>query len=65
MASKCNNCGNTENYNFALNIKLCNPCIGERITELEAALRKYGEHEPCCIKGDACTCGFEQALKGK
>ena len=31
---------------------------------LREALEKYGDHEPCCMKGDACNCGFEQALKG-
>lgn len=36
MASKCTKCGDTEYYNFALNIGLCDPCIGERIEELEA-----------------------------
>lgn len=39
MASKCKKCGTTENYNFELNIGLCNPCIAkelERIKELEA-----------------------------
>ncbi len=36
MASKCTKCGDTENYNFILNIGLCDPCIGERIEELEA-----------------------------
>lgn len=43
MASKCTKCGNTDNYNFALNIGLCDICIGEkleqqsgRIKELEA-----------------------------
>lgn len=36
MGSKCTKCGDTEHYNFALNIGLCDPCIGERIEELEA-----------------------------
>jgi len=35
MASKCKKCGNTDNYNFALNIGLCDICIGEQIEELE------------------------------
>ena len=35
MASKCTKCGSTENYNFVLNIGLCDPCIGGRIEELE------------------------------
>ena len=30
--------------------------------KLARALRRYGDHEPCCIKGDACNCGLEQAL---
>ena len=33
--------------------------------KLVEALKKYGEHEPGCIKGDACNCGFEQALEGE
>lgn len=31
--------------------------------KLVKALKRYGDHEPCCVKGDACTCGFEQAIK--
>ena len=31
--------------------------------KLLKALKKYGDHEPCCVKGDGCNCGFEQALK--
>jgi hypothetical protein len=31
--------------------------------KLLAALKRYGDHEPGCVKGDACNCGFEQALK--
>ena len=33
--------------------------------KLVEALEKYGDHEPGCIKGDACNCGFEQALEGE
>ena len=36
MASKCKKCGSKDNYNFALNIELCNPCIGEELESLEA-----------------------------
>ena len=31
--------------------------------ELLAALKKYGDHEAGCIKGDACTCGLKAAIK--
>ena len=33
--------------------------------KLVEALKKYGDHKPGCIKGSACNCGFEQALKGE
>ena len=29
------------------------------------ALKKFGDHEPGCVKGDACNCGFEQALEAE
>ncbi len=32
---KCTNCGN-EDVNFAINIGLCDPCIGEKLERLEA-----------------------------
>ncbi len=38
----------------------------ERIKELEAALRKYGDHLGACywnLRMGHCNCGFEQALK--
>lgn len=31
----CTKCGNTDNYNFALNIGLCDICIGEELDEVE------------------------------
>ncbi len=31
--------------------------------DLLAALNKYGDHEPCCMLGDACNCGFEAAIE--
>lgn len=41
-----------------------------RITELENALREYGDHRPLCdavgpegSTGDPCTCGWEAARK--
>jgi len=43
MASECRKCGSKDNYNFALNIGLCNTCISnelERITKLEEAIEK-------------------------
>ena len=33
--------------------------------KLVEALKKYGDHEPGCVKGDACNCGFEQVLEGE
>ena len=33
--------------------------------KLVKALIKFGDHEPGCVKGDACNCGFEQALEGE
>ena len=33
--------------------------------KLVEALKKYGDHEPGCVKGDACNCGFEQALEAE
>ena len=33
-----------------------------KLKDLQEALRKYGDHEPCCVKGDACTCGYEAAI---
>ena len=33
--------------------------------KLVEAFKKYGDHEPGCIKGDACNCGFEQALEAE
>lgn len=43
MASKCTKCGDTDNYNFALNIGLCNMCIGEKLEELEAENKELQE----------------------
>lgn len=40
MASECKKCGSKENYNFALNIGLCNPCIGKRIKKLEDEIQE-------------------------
>lgn len=31
--------------------------------KLVKALKKYGDHEPCCVKGEGCNCGFKQVLK--
>lgn len=36
MASVCKNCGDINNYNFALNIGLCDPCIGAKLDKLES-----------------------------
>lgn len=32
----------------------------EKIERLKKALKRYGEHESGCMKGDACNCGLEQ-----
>ena len=37
----------------------------EEYEKLVEALKKYGDHETGCVKGDACNCGFEQALEGE
>jgi len=37
--------------------------LDKRHEKLVEALKKYGDHEPCCVKGNGCNCGFEQALK--
>ena len=36
--SICETCGNEKDYNFALNIGLCNGCIGEKLEQLEVDL---------------------------
>lgn len=36
MASQCKKCGNKDKYNFALNIGLCNSCIGSELGQLQA-----------------------------
>ena len=36
----CEKCGNKNNYNFALNIGLCEPCIGEQLERHETALER-------------------------
>jgi hypothetical protein len=38
--------------------------LQENLKTKSEALKRYGEHETGCMKGDACNCGFEQALKG-
>ncbi len=81
MASKCQKCGNTENYNFALNVGLCDICIGKelkRIEELEdviqAVLRISDlwtlKEVETMLEDEAKSLelmkqGFEKALKGK
>ena len=30
--------------------------------DLLTALIKYGNHEPGCMRGDACNCGFKAAI---
>ncbi len=57
MASKCKECGNEENYNFALNIGLCDSCIYEKVERAEQlqadlALEK-AEHVCTAISRDA------------
>ena len=69
MASKCTKCGNTDNYNFALNIELCDICISEkleqqdeRIKELEAVMQRCID----AMKGSNCLeeQWLNEALKG-
>ena len=40
------------------------PKLKQQRDDLLAALVRYGEHEPGCIKGDACNCGL-RAVKAK
>jgi len=37
----CKKCGNKNNYNFALNIGLCDLCIGAELERLQTELDKY------------------------
>ncbi len=34
----CTKCKSTDNYNFVINNGLCDPCIAERLDELQAEL---------------------------
>ncbi len=36
----CTECGSKDNYNFALNIGLCDVCIGEKLEQLQTELAK-------------------------
>ena len=38
------------------------PKLKQQRDNLLAALVRYGEHEPGCIKGDACNCGLRAAI---
>lgn len=38
MPSECKKCGNKDNYNFALNIGLCDTCISSEIEAKDAIL---------------------------
>lgn len=38
--NKCIKCGNKENYNFQLDIGLCNQCISAKLERMEDALRQ-------------------------
>lgn len=40
---QCKKCGNEDNYNFVLNIGLCNPCIGAEIEQLQAKNERLKE----------------------
>lgn len=35
MARTCTECGNEDKYNFALNIGLCDSCIGEKLEQVD------------------------------
>ena len=74
MASKCTKCGNTDNYNFALNIGLCDICIGEELERIKKLKEGgYIRHKYSCLMGEynpfltgkGCSCGLAKALKGK
>jgi len=40
MANKCEKCGSEDNYNYALNIGLCNSCIGAKLEAMETELKR-------------------------
>lgn len=44
MANGCKQCGSKDNYNFALNIGLCNRCIGENLEQLQAENERLRTH---------------------
>ncbi len=47
----CTNCKSKDNYNFVINNGLCNPCIAERLDELEAELAA-ADRQIGWLKGD-------------
>ena len=72
MASKCTKCGNTENYNFTLNIGMCDICIGkelERAEELEQEIAKrpakplYGEARSLLLKAMDNSANVDDAIE--
>jgi len=66
MPNKCEKCGNEKDYNFALNIGLCNQCIIAKIEKLEEALGDILEYDK--TYGDmpaSLTERIKQALKGE
>ena len=42
-AKPCTKCGSPDNYNFALNNGLCDPCIGKELDRLKAELAALQE----------------------
>ena len=48
----CTECGNKDNYNFALNIGLCNPCIGKLIGKLEDENKRLQEENRWILVGE-------------
>lgn len=50
---------------------ICVDCMRNRITELEEALEKYGNHMEFCSLPELakfhskCNCGYDKALSGK
>ena len=59
MASECKKCGNKENYNFALNIGLCNSCIGNEVDHLRTENKEKQELIDALCSEEPCPkCGY-------
>ena len=70
--SECEKCGSKQNYNFALNIGLCNPCIHIKLEELQSEnesliylITVMRDYEKDGIPfDDVLKCDIKKALKG-